>query len=506
MHASGKFLSVVCCSWTLAVISGCRTPQADGSIQVTQRPTGAVEQAEVPRTRLAYSKKLPTDDTSAAQASAAQASAAVRNSATSQGSATASISDDGQSLAVQPASAQQPSKQEQQQLLEAFRDADPRVLEAARRRMHAAQQADIEVTPLPDLPTRAELDHDPFAAEAEAAAIEAPFADNQSQFVMPASHSESTSEAADARRPAAPSSPDAPTPTAVPLLDSDSVTEQLAAGNAAHTDADSQPSENTPKTSNTPEAAKAVADAAPQWSEQKLLSELSKRFAELPEDGNDAALLRHHIRYRTLLMLSGRIDEALEPVEGMGSSEQEYLRNQLLALWTAIDPQGHPVPQRRWSAALPHLREATSHMAAATGTLEVRSLAFCTEVESFGRITPFESTRFQAGQQVILYSEVDGFAAERLSTGYETQFQGSYEIFDASGKRLFQRVLPADQQICNNYRRDYFIGYIMHLPSQLAAGKYRLELTLEDMKGKKYGQSSIDFEITGSVSKPHAGS
>lgn len=493
MHASGKLLFAVCCTWTLAVLSGCRTPQADGSVQVTQRPAGAVDHQGAPRTRLAYSKKLPTDDSSATLPSTSQPSP----SAPTQGSATASINDDGQTLAVQPAAHRQPSEAEQQQLLEAFRDADPRVLEAARRRIIAGQQANIETKPLPDLPTRAELDRDPFTAPADASPSASTAADpavsNESQFVMPASHSESVGEPADARRPAPAPTETAAAPTAEPLLDADSVTEQLA---AATTDAAS--------TTAAPEAVDEAATS--QWSEQKLLAELSKRFAEVPEEADDAALLRHHLRHRTLLMLSGRIDEAVEPIEGIGSSEQEYLRNQLLALWTALDPQGHPVPQRRWAAALPHMREATSHMAAATGTLEVRSLAFCTEVESFGRITPFESTRFRSGQQVILYSEVDGFAAERLSTGYETQFQGSYEIFDASGKRLHQKVLPADQQVCNNYRRDYFIAYRLHLPSQLAVGKYRLELTMEDLKGEKYGQSSIDFEITGSVSKPHAGS
>ncbi len=499
MHASGKLLIALCCTSTLVALSGCRTPRADGSVQVTQRPSGAVDPTGAPRTRLAYSNKLATDDSlpSTTRSATSPSSASAPSSASSQGSATASINDDGQSLSVQPASAPQPNShavnaQEQQQLMEAFRDADPRIREAARRRMIAGQQANIETKPLLDLdlPTRADLDQELFADsdassatanQLTAAPAAAPAPENQSQFVMPASHSEPVGESAETMR-------DAPS----------------LATTAAHVASGGEAAPGGEAAAATP----ATADEAEltQWSEQKLLAELSKRFAELPEDADDAALLRHHIRYRTMLMLSGRIDEALEPVDGLASSEQEYLRNQLLALWTAVDPQGHPVPQRRWSAALPHLREATSHMAAATGTLEVRSLAFCTEVESFGRITPFESTRFEAGQQVILYSEVDGFAAERLSAGYETQFQGSYEIFDASGKRLHQKVLPADKQVCNNYRRDYFIAYRLHLPSQLAVGKYRLELTMEDLKGEKYGQSSIDFEITGSVSKPHTGS
>jgi hypothetical protein len=43
--------------------------------------------------------------------------------------------------------------------------------------------------------------------------------------------------------------------------------------------------------------------------------------------------------------------------------------------------------------------------------------------------------------------------------------------------------------------RDYFIAYQMHLPAQLTPGKYRLELTMECAKGKKYGQGSLPLEI-----------
>ena len=56
-------------------------------------------------------------------------------------------------------------------------------------------------------------------------------------------------------------------------------------------------------------------------------------------------------------------------------------------------------------------------------------------------------------------------------------------------------MLPADKQVSSNYLRDYFIAYQMHLPKQLKKGSYRLQLTMEDVAGKKYGQASIPFEI-----------
>jgi hypothetical protein len=196
------------------------------------------------------------------------------------------------------------------------------------------------------------------------------------------------------------------------------------------------------------------------------------------------------------MVLSGDPDRAVTEIEGLSDAEQEYVRHQLLALWTIVDPAGHPVPGRRFSLALPHLREATKYLAAATDSLEVRSLAFCTEIESYGQIKEFAGNRFQSGQQVILYCEIDNFTCGHNTDGdFETHLQGSYTVYDEGNKKVVSQMLPADKQVTRNYLRDYFIAYQMYLPKQLGEGTYRLELTMEDVGGKKYGQASIPFEI-----------
>ena len=40
-------------------------------------------------------------------------------------------------------------------------------------------------------------------------------------------------------------------------------------------------------------------------------------------------------------------------------------------------------------------------------------------------------------------------------------------------------------------------AYRLFIPKDLAAGKYTLRLTIEDLKGKKSNQSSIDFKVRG---------
>jgi hypothetical protein len=102
---------------------------------------------------------------------------------------------------------------------------------------------------------------------------------------------------------------------------------------------------------------------------------------------------------------------------------------------------------------------------------------------------------------VILYVEVENFATEQKSLGYETELQGSYQIFDMAGRIVAERQLPLDREACRNHRRDYFLAYMIYMPDGIADGKYRLELTVEDRKasgsyeGRKLGQGMIEFAI-----------
>ena len=96
---------------------------------------------------------------------------------------------------------------------------------------------------------------------------------------------------------------------------------------------------------------------------------------------------------------------------------------------------------------------------------------------------------------MILYCEVENFAASEREGLHQTQLQGSYDIYDASGTKVVSQLLPVDQQRSRNRLRDYFVAYQMNLPKQLPPGTYRLQLTVEDLIGKKYGQSNIPFEI-----------
>jgi hypothetical protein len=165
----------------------------------------------------------------------------------------------------------------------------------------------------------------------------------------------------------------------------------------------------------------------------------------------------------------------------------------------ALDADGIPAEGRRSALALRHLREAANHLAAES-TLDVRNLAFCSKVDGYGVYNEFPKYEFKADQEVLLYVEIDNFAVEeksanRKSPSYETELRGTYEIYDASGHRFADYELPLDKQTCRNHRRDYFIAYRVYMPKRIDPGQYTLRLSIEDTKGHKHGQGSIEMTI-----------
>ncbi|XZE54524.1 hypothetical protein SH139x_000494 [Planctomycetaceae bacterium SH139] len=303
------------------------------------------------------------------------------------------------------------------------------------------------------------------------------------EVAQPATPQSEAAQSEAAQAAAQPASTTASTTVSTSAADTSPAAVETATADGATTD-------NPPGSSLT-----AVGDPLRNASEAALIAELLRRTQERIDAAQETPNLSDIFALRSLMLLDGRPDDAVKEVADWSAAEQDFLNYQMLAFWQLLDPQAHPVRQRRWAMALPHLREATSHMAAATDALEVRSLSFCEEVYGYGQTKPFPSSRFIAGQEVILYCEVDNFNAERLSDGFETHIRGSYQILDATGKRVAEQVLEDDKQTSANYRRDYYLPYLLPIPKQLTVGAYRLELTLEDVKGRKYGSASIPVEI-----------
>lgn len=211
-------------------------------------------------------------------------------------------------------------------------------------------------------------------------------------------------------------------------------------------------------------------------------------------DSGASAQLHHHVTRRVLFVLLGQLDQALEPIPGLQPHEQEYFRHNFQALYNSIDPRGNPVLARRWPLVMEDHRSSMMHLGAVSN-LEVKNAAFCSHVDGFGAITKFPTTQFRPNQELLLYCEVENFVSEQIKDGYETKLRGNYEIVDANQTRVADFILPEEVDMCKRPRRDYFFVYRIYTPQHIAPGRYQLRLTIEDMKGNKFGQTSLDMQI-----------
>lgn len=248
----------------------------------------------------------------------------------------------------------------------------------------------------------------------------------------------------------------------------------------------------------------AVAPRAPQQSAKPqdrqddwrtpLTSAILALESALHGRGNETEDLADQARLRLLCLVAGQREEALRPIAGAKPAVQDFWIKQLYGLGTWLAVEREPDESRRAGEAKQTLGEAVVRLGE-LAPLVVRNLAFCTEIQSFGCNTPFPNYEFAPGQAVLLYAEVDNFTSEPTPKGYHTALRSRYRIFDSQGRCVEDQDFTLTEEYCRNRRRDFFIGYHLGLPGQLAPGRYTLELTIEDLKSNKVGQSPIEFSI-----------
>ncbi len=231
---------------------------------------------------------------------------------------------------------------------------------------------------------------------------------------------------------------------------------------------------------------------------EQHLQRAMKQIAESEDETLESpqARMRMAVVSRLLALSLNDRESMLEAIKGLQPDEQDYLNYQMTAIFDAIDPEAHPTSSRKWSLVMVNQKKADAHLASLSN-LEIKNLSFCSEVVDFGVTTPFGNSKFKPGEEVLLYLELDNFVSEKSKDGkgFETQLQGSYEIKDSAGRRVADQTLPADTHVCKNIRRDYFIAYRIYMPQNISTGSYKLNLSVEDLKGRKFGNATIDFQI-----------
>ena len=145
-----------------------------------------------------------------------------------------------------------------------------------------------------------------------------------------------------------------------------------------------------------------------EWREHaaQALTALEREKAHFSPTGREGEQLA--ISKRALHLILNQRDQAVAEIKDMSEDEREYWKHQFAALLIAADSEDKHTASRRAALSLRELRDAGDRLANMS-SLDVRNLAFCEKVESFGRYTPFKATSLKPGQELLLYVEIDNY-------------------------------------------------------------------------------------------------
>ncbi len=239
-----------------------------------------------------------------------------------------------------------------------------------------------------------------------------------------------------------------------------------------------------------------VSPSSDDW-QANLAATIRALESSVPRSPQSPDEIAQHARLRMLYLLAGRRDDALRPFPAAPTAMQDvqdFWLNEVYGLVVWFDSQRITDSRRRAEEAKRHLEKAVTRLAEMS-PLVVRNLTFVTEVQSFGNYKPSRKAEFVAEEPVLLYAEVDNLKSEETSKGYHTAWRSSYRIFDHRGQMVVDHEPTASEEYCQNPRQDFFIGCQFRLPKRIYPGKHTLHLTVEDLKGQKTGESSIEFTV-----------
>lgn len=128
-------------------------------------------------------------------------------------------------------------------------------------------------------------------------------------------------------------------------------------------------------------------------------------------------------------------------------------------------------------------------------SLTVNTACFASRVQAWGVFDRFPHDRFQPGQDVIVYFELDGLSARQSTAGHTTCIDAALRLVDTEGRTLHDWSFEPIAETCVSRRHDYFARYVVRMPPAAAPGPCRVELTVTDMLAGTTATATLPLEI-----------
>jgi len=232
---------------------------------------------------------------------------------------------------------------------------------------------------------------------------------------------------------------------------------------------------------------------------QRLISlaadEASKRNPSANEQ-ESRSYVEKQVYLRMLHLMAGQPERAFEPVYGIDAADQEFWQQLMWGVASYFDA-AIPDANDRATQTVAQIRTAVERLQE-NAKLELRNVAFCNRIESYGDYQRFQRDEFSPGQPVLVYAEVGNFKSEQASDGkFRTLLSSTIEIYQAgTTTNPIERIpfQPAED-LCRNHRRDYFHSYEFTVPERIGIGPHVMKLTVEDQLSRKVATYTLNFTV-----------
>lgn len=139
-------------------------------------------------------------------------------------------------------------------------------------------------------------------------------------------------------------------------------------------------------------------------------------------------------------------------------------------------------------------RAADSVAVESRPSLRLQNACFASRVRGWGDVERFAGQRFEAGQEVIVYFELDGLAATDTAAGCTTRIDTALALNGPDGERIHTWRFDPLEETCQQRRRDYFARYLVVLPAN-ASGRCRLEVSVSDAVAAQSAGATLPLDI-----------
>jgi hypothetical protein len=227
------------------------------------------------------------------------------------------------------------------------------------------------------------------------------------------------------------------------------------------------------------------------------------RFANQTEPGQKTAFVQKHVYLRMLYLMSGQEARAVTAIPDIPPADQEFWQQTFWAMSNYFDTNAMPDSEYRATQTIAQLRTAIQKLQE-NARLELRNVAFCHKISSFGNFDRFPQDEFGPGQPVLVYAEVVNFKSKPTSLPqkpneafYQTQLKSSIEIhrLGPSGDLVERFDFEPTEDLCHNQRRDYFHSYEFTIPQRISLGPHVMTLTVEDQLNRKVATYRLNFMV-----------